>query len=97
MRESEKEVILNKQGPIIIIEDDEDDKELLSHVLYKLNYKNKVLFFADGESALEHIDTCQELPFLVLSDINMPKMNGFELREKLKTDARLARKCIPYL
>ena len=37
------------------------------------------------------------VPFIILSDINMPKLTGFELREKLKTDANLALRCIPYL
>ena len=37
------------------------------------------------------------MPFIILSDINMPKLTGFELREKLKTDANLALRCIPYL
>ena len=97
MREQEKQVIINKQGPIIIIEDDSDDRELLTEVLYKLNYQNKVLFFSDGEAALHHITTNEELPFLILSDINLPKFDGFAIREKLKTDAKLSRKCIPYL
>lgn len=97
MRQPEKDIIINKQGPIIVIEDDLDDREILREVFYKLNYQNKVLFFNDGEAALEHITTCQELPFLILSDINLPKFDGFALREKLKTDAKLNRKCIPYL
>lgn len=37
------------------------------------------------------------LPFIILSDINMPKLNGLELRKKLKTNADLQLKCIPYL
>jgi CheY-like chemotaxis protein len=97
MRQPEKEIIINKQGPIIIIEDDSDDQDILKEVLYKLNYQNKVLFFNDGEAALKHIMTDNELPFLILSDINLPKFDGFALREKLKTDAKLSRKCIPYL
>ena len=97
MRQPEKDIIINKQGPIIVIEDDWDDREILREVFYKLNYQNKVLFFNDGEAALEHITTCHELPFLILSDINLPKFDGFALREKLKTDAKLNRKCIPYL
>ena len=96
-REAEKEVILNKQGPIIVIEDDRDDQEVLTDIFYDLNYKNKVLFFNDGQAALNHINQSKDLPFLILSDINMPKLNGFALREKLKTDARLSNKCIPYL
>lgn len=97
MKEHLKERILNKNGPVIIIEDDADDQDFLVEIFQKLNYGNKVMFFADGEAALEHINRTDDLPFLILSDINMPKLNGFELREKLKTDAKLSNKCIPYL
>ena len=97
MQEAQKGIILNKQGPIVVIEDDAEDQELLTEAFNKLNYQNKVLFFSDGQEALEHINTSEELPFLILSDINLPKLNGFALREKLKTDAKLNNKCIPYL
>lgn len=97
MQESPKEVIVNKNGPIIIIEDDADDQEFLTEIFQKLNYQNKILFFFDGQEALDHINASDELPFLILSDINMPKLNGFALREKLKTDSKLSNKCIPYL
>jgi CheY-like chemotaxis protein len=87
----------NKNGPVIIIEDDADDRGFLIEIFQKLNYQNKVLFFFDGEQALNHINTTQDLPFLILSDINMPIMNGFDLRKKLRTDEKLSNKCIPYL
>ena len=88
---------MNKNGPIIIIEDDADDQEILTEIFHKLNYPNEVVFFFDGEKALNYINKSDTLPFLILSDINIPKLNGFELREKLKTDAALQIKCIPYL
>lgn len=88
---------MNKNGPVIIIEDDEDDREFIREVFLKLNYPNKVLFFGDGQQALDYLLTTPELPFLILSDINMPKLNGFELIDKLHTDAALHLKCIPYL
>jgi CheY-like chemotaxis protein len=88
---------MNKNGPVIIIEDDADDQEMLTEVFQKLNYSNEIKFFFDGEEALEYINRADVVPFLVLSDINMPRLNGFELREKLKTDAALQVKCIPYL
>ena len=97
MNESRKDIIVNKSGPIIIIEDDNDDQEFLTEIFQKLNYPNKLLFFSDGQEALDHISICDDSPFLILSDINMPKLNGLALREKLKTDARLSNKCIPYL
>lgn len=88
---------MNKNGPVIIIEDDEDDQELLAEVFEKLNFPNQVIFFSDGKAALNYLIHPDILPFLILSDINMPRLNGFELREKLQTDADLAVKCIPYL
>jgi len=97
MKEAQKQLIVNKNGPVIIIEDDPDDQDFLIEIFQKLNYQNKILFFFDGEEALEHINTTDDLPFLILSDINLPKLNGFELREKLRTDEKLSNKCIPYL
>lgn len=88
---------MNKSGPVIIIEDDMDDQEFLTEIFVKLNYPNKIRFFADGHEALDYINQTDVLPFLILSDINMPKLSGFELREKLRTDAALQIKCIPYL
>lgn len=88
---------MNKSGPVIVIEDDADDQEVLTEIFKKLNYPNTILFFFDGEEALEHINKTDVLPFLILSDVNMPKLNGFQLREKLRTDAALQIKCIPYL
>jgi CheY-like chemotaxis protein len=97
MQQSQKPNIFNKTGPVIIIEDDLDDQDFLNDIFKKLNYQNEILFFSDGQHALEHINSTGDLPFLILSDINMPKLNGFELREKLKTDDKLSNKCIPYL
>ncbi len=88
---------MNKNGPIIIIEYDLDDQEILTEVFRKLDYPNKLIFFTDGQEALNYLNQPTTLPFIILSDVNMPKLSGFELRAKLKTDADLAVKCIPYL
>ena len=88
---------MNKTGPVIIIEDDEDDQFILKEVFEKLNYRNQAIFFSDGEKALEFLNKAETIPFLILSDINMPKLNGFALRNKLREDEKLSIKCIPYL
>lgn len=89
--------MVNKNGPVIIIEDDVDDQVFLTEIFERLKYPNKVLFFSNGQDALDFINESHQFPFLILSDINMPKLNGFELREKLRMDMRLNIKCIPYL
>jgi CheY-like chemotaxis protein len=89
--------IMNKDGPIVVIEDDVDDREILHEIFKKLNFVNEILFFQDGEQALAYLNSTDRLPFLILSDINMPKLNGLELKKKIYTDAKLQVKCIPYL
>jgi len=88
---------MNKTGPIIVIEDDLDDQEILTEIFKRLDYPNEVLFYADGNEALEYLNRDDTQPFLVLSDINMPKIDGFELRNKIFCNEQLQTKCIPYL
>ena len=88
---------MNRNGAIIIIEDDEDDRMLFEEVFKSLQYSNKLLFFEDGQSALDFLNSSEIIPFLILSDINLPKLDGFQLRDKIKMDARLQLRCIPYL
>ena len=88
---------MNKNGPVIVIEDDEDDQYLFEQAFHRLPYTNELIFFSDGQAALDFLTTTTKLPFLILCDISMPLMDGFALREKLHTDAALHIKCIPYL
>lgn len=88
---------MNKNGPIVVIEDDHDDQYLLELVFKKLGYINKVLYFFNGQEALDYLENTNSIPFLILSDINMPKLDGFALRDKIHMDAELQRRCIPYL
>ncbi|WP_293893750.1 response regulator [Flavobacterium sp.] len=88
---------MNKNGPIIVIEDDKDDQELMLEAFQELGYKNEIRFFGDGELALDHLVNNDVEPFIVFSDINMPKLNGMELREKIHNNEDLRLKSIPYL
>src|SRR5437763_16024737 len=88
---------MNKRGPIIIIEDDIDDQDLLTDVFKELNYKNEIIFFGDCVQALAFLTNTEIERFLVLSDINMPKLSGMELREKVHNNEDLRLKSIPYL
>lgn len=88
---------MNKSGPIIVIEDDADDRDFLIEVFKKLNFENEINYFEDGESALTHLIKEPIEPFLILSDINMPRLNGMELKEKIQNNEDLRLKCIPYL
>jgi predicted O-methyltransferase YrrM len=57
---------MNKNGPVVVIEDDEDDKQMLQEIFKNLNYKNKIVFFEDGNEALEYLNRTDVMPFLIL-------------------------------
>ena len=88
---------MNKNGAIIVVEDDIDDQELFSKVFKALDYKNKILFFNDGQEALTYLTSKTSEPFIVFSDINMPKLNGMELRKQIHENEDIRVKTIPYL
>ena len=88
---------MNKNGPIIVIDDDQDDQEILQVVFRRLNYKNEIIFFSDGAKAIEYLCDPVNSPFIVLSDINMPRADGFEVRNSLFTNKNMAVRSVPYL
>ena len=74
-------------GKKILVADDE--KHIVQIVQFNLEKKGnyEVIVASDGEMALELIR--QEKPDLVISDIMMPKMTGFELFEALRKDEEI--------
>ena len=88
---------MTKSGPIVIIEDDLDDQEILGEIFTRLNYSNKIIFFNDGEEAFAYISEPDVAPFLILSDINMPRLSGLELRERIQANEELRMKSIPFI
>jgi CheY-like chemotaxis protein len=83
--------------PIIIIDDDEDDHYFFKKIFQKLNTLNELIFFSNGHEALEFLKTSEVTPFLVLCDINMPLMNGLELRRHMNEDTGLQGRSIPFI
>ncbi len=88
---------MNKNGAIIVVEDDIDDQEMFSEVFRELNYENEIIFFNDGQEALAYLTAESTEPFIVFSDINMPKLNGIELRKQIHENENIRIKTIPYL
>ncbi len=88
---------MNKNGAIVIVEDDTEDQEIFTTVFKELNYNNEIVFFSDGQEALTYLTAETSEPFIVFSDINMPKLNGMELREQIHENEDIRLKTIPYL
>lgn len=88
---------MSLRGPIVSIEDDADDQYLLKSVLEEMKIPNAVHFFDNGLEALKYLEVTKEQPFLILCDINMPVMNGLELRQYIDGNDYLKKKSIPFV
>ena len=72
---------------ILIVDDEEQIRKLLESSLQRRGYE--VVVAADGIEALRQIRA--KMPSLIVTDVNMPNMNGFELTRRLRADHRTAR------
>jgi CheY-like chemotaxis protein len=86
-----------KSGPIIIVEDDYDDQEMLRDVFEELKTANLLRFFTSCKQAFDYLLTTLERPFLIISDINLPGMTGFEFKEQINKNECLRKKNIPFV
>lgn len=88
---------MSKNAPLIIVEDDLEDQDSFKAAFENLEYPNELIFFGDGQSALDFLNETDVHPFLILCDINMPKLNGFDLRARLKATRAVDLRCVPFL
>lgn len=84
---------MNPLKNILLIDDDPVEYMKVSRAFKKLEIPNQLLHKSDGLEAKKWLEECAELPGLILLDLNMPNMNGFEFLTFVKSDERL--KIIP--
>jgi pilus assembly protein CpaE len=72
---------------ILLVDDEEQIRKLLETSLQRRGYE--VVSATDGIEALRQIRS--RMPALIVTDVNMPNMNGFELTRRLRADHRTAR------
>jgi CheY-like chemotaxis protein len=75
----------SKAVTILLVEDDEVDVMALRRAFENLKIANPLLVACDGVEALEMLPTLPR-PYLIITDINMPRMNGIELLRKLRAN-----------
>ena len=90
-----------KAFEILLVEDNPYDAELALDALKKNNLANKVHWVEDGEQAIDYLYTTGEYsgrdvkrkPKLILLDLKLPKVDGMEVLQKIKSDEEM--KTIP--
>src|SRR5687767_15325981 len=88
---------MSKLGPIVIVEDDLDDQEMIQEAIEGLGIKNKLVFFDRALKAFDFLKSIREQPFLILSDVNLPIQNGIEFKRQIDEDNDLRHKSIPFV
>lgn len=92
----ENNPIMNQEIEILLIEDNESDAELTIRILKKHHLANKLLHLKNGEEALDFLfarglysgRAIENGPKIILLDLKMPKVDGIEVLEKIKSDKR---------
>ncbi len=78
--------------PILLVEDDRIDAMTVKRALNELNVTNPLDMAGDGEEALEYLrENADNLPGLILLDLNMPRMGGIEFLREIKQKETLKR------
>lgn len=84
-------LILMKKNTILVVDDNNLESEILSQILKKNGFNT--IKAESGENAIEILETIR--PDLIISDIVMPGINGYEFCQKVKKDDKL--KEIPFI
>jgi CheY-like chemotaxis protein len=88
---------MSKSGPIILIDDDHDDKDLFLYVIKSLEIKNELIYFDNCKDALDYLKMTTQQPFIIFCDINLPHTNGIELKKMIDKDPEMRKKSIPFV
>ena len=82
----------SEQVTIVMIEDDEGHAKLIERNLRRAGIMNELVHLETGKKALDYFFPADEpriprrMPLLILLDLNLPEVDGYEILERLKRD-----------
>lgn len=83
---------MGRKNMILLVEDDLVDAMTVKRAMEDIGATEGLIHLVNGEEALDYLRSeINVLPFLILLDLNMPKMNGKEFLKIIKQDERLSR------
>lgn len=75
------------QKPVLLVEDDRVDAMTVKRAIRQIKMHHPLIHAENGEEALEYLkNPSNERPWIILLDLNMPKMNGIEFLQVAKRD-----------
>ncbi|WP_125721277.1 response regulator [Flavobacterium ustbae] len=88
---------MSKSGPIVLLEDDQDDKEFMEKIFSELGIENERVYLKNSQEALDYLNSTSKSLFLILCDVNLAGMNGLELKREIDSIPYLRLKSIPFV
>jgi two-component system response regulator len=86
-----REVMIIQEQAILLVEDNDEDAELIVMAFKRAKISNPVIRVRDGEEALDYLfggGQQKGLPAVVLLDLGLPRISGFELLRTIRKDRR---------
>ena len=84
-------------GSVWLIDDDEDDQEMVQQVWKDLHLTNELKFLDGAEEAMHVLANIETAPFIIICELNLPKINGFDLRERMLATHSKKFKSVPFI
>jgi len=84
-------------GKIILVDDQKYEKDLLELALEEKGWEVQLEYFNAAEDALGYLGKTLDEIFLIISDMDMPKMNGLEFKKAIEKNFDAHRKSIPFI
>lgn len=82
-----------REVTILLVEDDHVDQEAVKRAFQKLKIANPLVVAEDGKEALKHLRSDNgpsvHRPFIIILDLNLPRLNGIEFLKILRGDKKL--------
>lgn len=77
---------------VLIVDDDPDDRQLIKDALEECRISVVAVELSDGSDVINYLNTCptHKLPDLVLLDLNMPIMNGFDTLNEIRLNKKFS-------
>jgi CheY-like chemotaxis protein len=94
---TEKSLNMPTTGPIVIIDDDNENKDTLESILLDIGQHSRVEWFATGDSAFDYLKATKEEIFLIFCELKLPGKDGLELKRLMDLDPELRKKSIPFI
>ena len=84
-------------GPVLIVEDDANDAEVIQAAISSFGIKNELKIFHSAPDAYRYLMDTDDKPMVILCDVHMPVLDGLAFLKQIQANEYLRCKAIPFI